>query len=85
MSSHFQSKGFIPCDVTKLGLGNKALLQLINLRRQDKIVLTQPADCVGPNLDPEILVAPEMQVGVMLFPSASSATFSKKLIPARNS
>ena len=53
--------------VTKLGLCNEDLLQLIDLRRQDKIVLAQPADRVGPDLDPEILVAPKMQIGVMLF------------------
>ena len=40
-------------------------LQLVNLGGQDKVVFTQPADGVCPELNGDIAISCNMQVGVM--------------------
>ncbi len=41
---------------------------LIDLGREDEVVLGQAADGVGEDLDPHVAVALDMQIGMVLFP-----------------
>ena len=53
--------------------------QLIDLRRQDEIVLRQPADRVRPQFDPYVAVAFDVQVRVMAIGLGQFGTAIEKL------
>ncbi len=53
-----------------LGRGNSSIFLLgagqgVDLGREDEVVLREPADGVGPDLDGDVAVADEVEVGVV--------------------